>query len=309
MWRVHLKYGFVLFGLVSFCTYLYLNTGKLTHAYSQLQAVASGAPADYLHIESERAGTIEVPLPSSDLYEKDTQRQINFYRLPNERLGQLRRNPAAGHYALNGAPISPGLESKDGYLRIDLPGRLLYLLAANDLSTFAEIAHGHAASVPSLTQCSGPACKKLMVQITAGAAPLQGPYLSSDMDIFKRSLPLGRWINSNRLDLWIGSREATQARMTLKLLGLQADIPTKPQGPVTSVRMEMKQAVVKGNGLGVLHTSELHLDLDLIKGSNNLSILFETPPKTRVESEGTSVDILLAAYLTGISLDTTDSKP
>ncbi len=309
MWSAHLKRGFVLFGLVSFCTYLYLNTGKLTHAYSLLLAATSGTPADYLHIEGVGPGTIEVPLPSSDLFEKDTQRQINFYRLPSEKLDHLQQNPAAGNYAFNGAPISPGVESKDGYLRIDLPGRLLYLLAANDLPTFAEIAHRHSASKPSLTQCSGPACNKLMVQITAGAAPLQGPYLSSDPDIFKRSLPLGRWINSNRLDLWIGSREAAQARMTLKLLGLQSDIPTKPQGPVASVRMEMKQAVVKGNGLGALHACELHLDLILIKGSNNLSILFETPLKTRVESEGTPVDILLAAYLTGITLDTSDSKP
>lgn len=295
-------------GLVAFVIYLSLNFPKLLTAYGNAQHFMSGKPADELTLESKDGTKVKVPLPSSDLFQRGSNRQISFYKIDADSRSKLFGSSGNTIYRLNGKQISIQPVTKDGYILLPFAERLLYIISEPGLQNLAEITSAHRNEPAGIIKCMGALCKGLSVEL-AGVGALEGPYSHVDQFSMRRGLPLGQWIKARELNIMISSSKSVFAGMRLTVLVPFEEIKPTARGPIRQAR------VIAGNPGPAHHELPLHLfNLEMVaqlsKGQNQIQINFDRLLKLHKSHGHTYTEWVTAGYLTDIAfVELTVPKP
>ncbi len=289
---------FIGLGLIAFVIYLSLNSPKLLTAYGNAQLFMSGRPADELTLESKDGTKVKVPLPSSDLFQRVSNRQISFFRIDEGSRSRLFGSSGNIIYRLNGKQISIQPVTNGDYTLLPFSNRLLYIIPAQDLKDLAEITSAHRNEPAGILKCRGALCVGLSVEL-AGVGALEGPYSPIDQIPMRRGLPLGQWIKAPELNIMLSSSKSASAELRLTVLIPFEEIKPAIQGPILQAR------IVAGNREPAQHEFPLRrYDLEMVaqlsKGLNHIQIKFDRRLKAN-KSHGDTEQVR-AGYLIGIEI-------
>ncbi len=289
---------FIGLGLIAFVVYLSLNISKLSTAYGNARLLMSGKPADELILESPQGARVKVLLPSTDLFQRISHRQISFYRMDADTRSGLFGSTGKVTYQLNGKPVAIQPVTQDDNILLPMTDRLLYIIPEPGLRNLAEITRTHRNEPVGIMKCLGALCAGLSLEV-AGVGALEGPYSPVDQIPMRRGLPLGQWITKPELTIVLTSNQPALAGLRLTVLAPFEGIRPSIQGPVRQAR------VVAGNREPEHHEYPLRrfsveMVTQLSKGQNQVKVSFDKFRKT--ERSGSDVEQVRAGYLAGVTV-------
>lgn len=293
----------MLIGLIGFTLYIGLNREKPEATREHVQQFLNGKPLDILILETQAGEQIKIALPSSDVFQRDSGKQINFFRLASTKWPAIFHSSMSNTYWLNGDKIVLQPTVDQDFIRIELPKRILYILREKDLATMARLIKQYRQE-PVLSQtCEGELCKGVRVNLS-GLEPAQGPFLDSDPIPLHRGLPAGRWIRDSRFTITITSQKEGLLRMHLSLLAPFEKIQPRVMGLVKTGRRIKGGVAVTDHGFGSLWRHDLDVLVQLIPGANQFSVTFDKA----MEYKDRQTSGRTAGYLTAVRFGEPDPQ-
>ena len=277
--------------------YLYLNGSKLAIFTDAWMAISSGHAAPTVQLSLAEEPVYQTHLKASEIFDAEGVRQIYFIHLPMDVFKKVQTGIEDARLLFDKREIPLSKTTNPSALLAVSKDERVYLLAENELKYMMTVIWNERLQANNIVRCAKlELCKSIAIKSKYWGL-VEGPFLDTDINPGRRSMPKGRWTLGPKTLLNIMSTKPQTVSLQLNLLGIQADQTLKIGGAAIRVQKLEVEAESRALGGKSLHPSAYVAVLDLKPGINQLEIAYSSWEKPITEDANP-----LAAYLTAIIL-------
>jgi len=279
--------------------YCYLNINKLSHFAEQWDWFSRGKTATIAQIKIDDQVVWQKPLVSTGFYDGEGKKQVHYLTISTELMQEIKQAKNIKSVVIDGDATGPLMLSEQGDLaRADIRGRRLYFADAEHFGALAKAAWNENIKGWTNVRCKPASlCNNVKVS-SENWFQVEGPYLPTEKNKYRRGLPRGRWLIAPKTTLKVVSDKHQQVDMLINIYGLVPEQQIAVQGRNVSkvVKAKVKQIVFLTE-VWELFPHSFIVTMNLQPGENDLMINYSMWKNPVEEGEPS-----LAAYLSGITI-------
>ena len=286
----------IVLSLFLMAAYIALNIFKLERSFNQWGEISSSVEAPIVRLTLDNELVHQQRLKASEIFDGAGEYQIYFIRLPQGGLSRLREGRDKARLIIGRQEVSISRMKDNSRLFVRMPGRMIYLLADDDLKSMMVAIWNEQGRPDKFIQCTTTVLCDSLNFSSSDWRPLDGPYLDTEIRTDRRNMPRGRWSAGPKMVMDIQSGKQQKVLAMISILRIQQDQQLAFRGAAVTKAKKVKGDVMPlaAGGL-ILYPTAYVVQLDLQPGSNALEVVYSKWSKPVREGA-----LPLAAYVTAI---------